>query len=109
MAGAGQKVLSAPVLELLEYIRKATEDEARKSHPSYGLSIGEVIVSLYRGHTDMPVEIHVKLPSVAGEAIMRTLGGELGDNESQFNIKDTTATEVLRLLQDGQLILAFSI
>lgn len=109
MADVDHKVLSWAVLELLEYIRKETEDEGRKSHPVYSLSIREVVVSLYRGHTDMPVEIRCKTPSVAGYAIMRTLGAELGEDESEFDVKDATAIEVLRLLRDGQLVLAYSI
>ncbi|KAH6670190.1 hypothetical protein B0J14DRAFT_657269 [Halenospora varia] len=67
------------------------------------------ILTLYRGHSDMPTELRAKLPSLAALKILKKMGDEIGENEEDWALTDKTAARLIELIDTGQIAFKFSI
>ena len=61
------------------------------------------MLTLYRGHTDMPIELEARSPSTAGAKALEKMKEEIGEKMDQWALTDETAARLIELIDDGQI------
>jgi hypothetical protein len=69
------------------------------------LGFNNVRDCFYRGHADMPTELHPK--SKEGRIALEQFNTEIGESEKKWNLTGATAVWVLHLILTGGIELAF--
>ncbi|KAF4618354.1 hypothetical protein G7Y89_g14949 [Cudoniella acicularis] len=65
------------------------------------------MLTLYCGHSDMPTELHARLPSITAPETLKKLRREIRKNEKDGALTDETAARLIELIDGGQIALVF--
>jgi hypothetical protein len=66
------------------------------------------MLMLYRGHSDMPAELHAKHPSIAAHKTLDKMRDEMDEDEERWVLTDETAAQLTDLVNDGHIVFKFS-
>ena len=104
--------LSETVTKFLSKIANAANGGAQraghKPERQPFCTLHQAIDCLYRGHSDMPIEIIPKSPSIIGRKILEQMWNEIGEKEEQWALTDETAARLIELIEKGHLVFKFS-
>ncbi|KAF4635071.1 hypothetical protein G7Y89_g3033 [Cudoniella acicularis] len=85
----------------------AAKDKKFVPHLPILSSLSGSMLTLYRGHSDMPTELRAKLPSIAASRILKKTREEIGEDEEDWALTDKTAARLIELIDSSQIVFEF--